>query len=90
MDFDKFLKEVKEGKRTVLIFTQDKCKHCKQLIETIQDMGITAYEVPVDKQVADAHDLTVTPTLITYTEDQIGRVHGSRKPEALREWIKKL
>ena len=31
MEFKQFLKEAKEGKRDVLLFTQEHCSHCKKM-----------------------------------------------------------
>ena len=58
--------------------------------ETLIELGIPAFEVPIDKQMVEAHDLTVTPTLITYTNDELGRVHGGRSTKDLKQWINKL
>ena len=58
--------------------------------ETIAELGIPAYEVPIDKQIVEANDLTVTPTMMTYTNEDLCRVHGGRKPKDLMEWIEKL
>jgi len=58
--------------------------------EVITELGIPAFEVPIDKQIVEAHDLTVTPRLITFTNRDLGRVHGKRSAKDLKEWIEKL